>query len=391
MTSSKQPTDRASALPTDAIAPAWRPDGCGRIALVLQGGGALGAYQAGVYEALHEAGIEPDYLSGVSIGAINAAIIVGNARDKRIAKLRAFWERVTSRRPWLFAPEGDLFRKARNATSSLFTSVMGAPGFFEPRAINPWFAFPGAKDATSYYDTAPLRETLCDLIDFEQIQTCRHRLAVGAVNVRSGNFTYFDNGQAPIDVEHIMASSALPPAFPAVTIGTDQFWDGGVVSNTPLQHLLDGNGTQNTLAFQVDLFSARGPLPRSIGDVASRQKDIQYSSRTRFVTDSYKRLLDWKMRTLVLLERLPDNDLTDEDKALRDSLRALPSVTILQLIYQQRVYEGEARDYEFSTESMLDHWRSGLEDTRRTLRHKEWLAMPPRGVGLVSHDVHRDA
>lgn len=368
----------------------WRPDRCGRVALVLQGGGALGAYQAGVYEALHQAGVEPDWVSGVSIGAINSALIAGNPPERRMERLRTFWERITSRKVWLYTPEGDVFRQARNATAAFFAQTFGQPGFFKPRKVNPWLALPGAKDAISYYETDELRETLEELVDFDLINSRYVRFSVGAVNVRTGNFLFFDNKTTRIGPAHIMASGALPPAFPAVRIGTDYFWDGGIVSNTPLQHLLDEEELPNSLVFQVDLFSSSGTIPRSIGDVAARQKDIQYSSRTRFTTDAYRRLNGWKKTTLRMLERLPDHELTDEDRHLRDELRRLPEITILQLIYQQRLYEGEAKDYEFSRTSMFDHWASGLEDTRRTLDRKDWLTIPPDGTGIVAHDVHRE-
>lgn len=371
-------------------APEWRPQRCKRIALVLQGGGALGAYQAGVYEALHEAGLEPDWLAGVSIGAINSAIIAGNPREARLDKLRTFWNRITDRKVWLFTPDGDMFRQMRNATSSAVTMLLGQPGFFQPRPLSPWLSLPGAKDATSYYDTAPLRDTLEELVDFDRINDGTLRFAVGAVNVRSGNFLFFDNRSTTITADHVMASGALPPAFPAVKIGTDHFWDGGIVSNTPLAHVLNAEENLNTLVFQVDLFSASGTIPRSIQDVAARQKDIQYSSRTRYTTDSYKRLLGWKKATYKLLKRIPDSDLSDEDRQLRDQLAQLPEVTILQLIYQQKLYESEAKDYEFSRTSMLDHWRSGYEDTRRTLDRKDWIAIPPTGTGVVTHDIHRE-
>jgi predicted acylesterase/phospholipase RssA len=243
----------------------WRPERCDRIALVLQGGGALGAYQAGVYEALHEAGIEPDWVSGVSIGAINAAIIAGNRREQRLERLRVFWERITDRTIWHYTPDGDIYRKARNAASSLMTATQGQPGFFTPRKTNPWLAPAGAKDATSYYDTEPLRKTLLELVDFSLINDRRMRFSVGAVNVRSGNFLYFDNRDFTIEPEHVMASGALPPAFPMTQIGTDFYWDGGIVSNTPLQHVLEEDGNHNMLIFQVDLFSSRRAAARYSG------------------------------------------------------------------------------------------------------------------------------
>jgi NTE family protein len=368
----------------------WRPEHCDRIALVLQGGGALGAYQAGVYQALHEADIEPDWVSGVSIGAINSAIIAGNQRRFRLQRLRTFWERITERKVWSYTPDGDIYRLARNATSSWLTMVYGQPGFFSPRTPSPWLSPAGAKTATSYYDSAPLRETLEELVDFDLINERTMRFSVGATNVLSGNFIYFDNHDEEIGPEHVMASGALPPALPMIKIGTDHFWDGGIVSNTPLQHLLDHEGALNTLVFQVDLFSARGVLPRDIQDVLARHKDIMYSSRTRYTTDLYRRLHKWKTRLLKALEKVPTDLLTDEERGVYDYLAKLPQITILQLIYQQKAYEGHAKDYEFSGTSMREHWQSGYEDTKRTLKNREWMKMPEDGIGIVVHDVHRE-
>jgi len=367
----------------------WRPDRCDRIALVLQGGGALGAYQAGVYQALHEANIEPDWVSGVSIGAINAAIIAGNPPHCRLDRLRTFWERITDRKVWLYTPDGDIFRQARNATSSWLTVTQGQPGFFEPRVPGPWLTVAGAQDATSYYDSAPLRQTLLELVDFALLNSCRARFAVGAVNVLTGNFIYFDNGMEEIAPEHIMASGALPPALPMIKIGTDYYWDGGIVSNTPLQHLLDQEDRQNSLVFQVDLFSSRGVLPRDIKDVMARHKDIMYSSRTRYNTDVYRRLHNWKTKLYQALAKVSEDALSDDERRLRADLADLPEITILHLIYQQKAYEGHAKDYEFSGTSMREHWQSGYEDTKRTLRHKTWLEIPPEGAGVLVHDVHR--
>ena len=372
-----------------ALSHGWRPDRCERVALVLQGGGALGAYQAGVYQALHEANIEPDWVSGVSIGAINAAIIAGNPPHRRLDRLRTFWERITERKVWLHTPDGDIFRQARNATSSWLTVMQGQPGFFKPRSPGPWLTVTGAQDATSYYDSAPLRDTLLELVDFTLLNAVATRLAVGAVNVLSGNFIYFDNGSTEIEPEHIMASGALPPALPMVKIGTDYYWDGGIVSNTPLQHLLDQDDRYNTLVFQVDLFSSRGVLPRDIRDVMARHKDIMYSSRTRYNTDVYRRIHNWKTRLYQALSKVPEDQLSDDDRRLRDELADLPEITILHLIYQQKAYEGHAKDYEFSGTSMREHWQSGYEDTKRTLKQKQWLEIPPEGAGVVVHDVHR--
>src|SRR5271166_1958749 len=265
----------------------WRPEGCEQIALVLQGGGALGAYQAGVYQALHEEGLEPSWIAGVSIGSINGAIIAGNPPDLRLARLREFWEMITNRRVWYWSPDGDDPRKMRNAWSAWLTMSLGQPGFFKPHPMNPWFSPRGGKTATSFYDSSPLRESLMRLVDFDRLNSGEIRYAAGAVNVKKGNFAYFDNKPAEILPEHVMASAALPPGLPMIRIGTDFYWDGGIVSNTPLQHLLEHAGSDSMLVFQVDLFSARGPLPRDMPDVIGRLKDIQGSSRTRLVTDYY--------------------------------------------------------------------------------------------------------
>jgi len=369
----------------------WRPERCDRVALVLQGGGALGAYQAGVYQALHEAHIEPDWVCGVSIGAINSAIIAGNPPERRLERLRTFWDRITSRKIWHYTPDGDVFRKARNSASSFMTTTLGQPGFFVPHQSNPWLSAAGARTATSYYDTEPLRETLLELVDFDMINEKKIRFAVGAVNVLSGNFIYFDNAHDEIIPEHVMASGALPPALPMVKIGTDHFWDGGIVSNTPLQHLLDQEDSLNSLVFQVDLFSARGVLPRDIQDVMARQKDIMYSSRTRHNTDVYRKTHNLKVRLYKALSKVPDDQLSDEERKLKAEIGNLPEIAILQLIYQQKAYEGDSKDHEFSGTSMRVHWMSGHEDTKRTLKRRDWIKMPDEGMGIVIHDVHRES
>lgn len=385
---------RSPAVPeTPPVAPAerivgWRPERCGRVALVLQGGGALGAYQAGVYEALHERGIEPDWVTGVSIGAINAALIAGNPRERRLERLRAFWDRIT-RNDLVPVPDGDVFRRGRNMISAMVTTLIGQPGFFDPRPVNPWLSPVGAAGSTSFYDSTPLARTLRELVDFDMINRRCCRFAVGAVDVASGNFRYFDNAEEEITPAHVMASGALPPALPMVKIGTDYWWDGGIVSNTPLQHLLSHDGTVNSLVFQVDLFSARGPLPRSMEEVLGRHKDIVYSSRTRYTTDLYAQIHGLKKEIHQALASLPESALTEAQKKRRDELADLPEILILQLIYQKRAYENHANDYEFSAASMREHWQSGYDDTKATLEKKGWLDMPPQGAGVVTHDIHR--
>jgi NTE family protein len=361
-----------------------------RIALVFQGGGALGAYQGGVYTALDEAGCAPNWLSGVSIGAINAAIIAGNRPEDRLDRLRQFWNLVSGRKIWAYTPEGDHFRAMRNLTSAWMTVTMGQPGFFKPRGVNPWLNPIGASGATSYYDSEQLRDTLRGLIDFDLLNDGAKRLSVGAVNVRTGNFVYFDTLHDRIEPEHIMASGALPPALPAVKIEGEYYWDGGIVSNTPLQYLLDQTDSRSTLVFQVDLFSARGPLPRDMRDVMGRHKDIMYSSRTRYNTDVFTRLYGLKQQLRDTLSRLPAERRTQDEQRLLDELETLAPVNIIHLIYQQKSYEGHAKDYEFSGTSMREHWQAGYEDTRRTLKHRAWLVQPDAAEGVLVHDLHRE-
>jgi len=361
-----------------------------RVALVLQGGGALGAYQVGVYEALAEAGCEPNWISGVSIGAINSAIIAGNPPERRVAKLEEFWTTVSGRKIWAYTPEGDHFRDLRNHASALLTMGLGQPGFFKPRAVNPWLMPAGASGALSFYETDQLRHTLERLVNFDILNDGRRRLSVGAVNVRTGNFHYFDTARQRLGPEHIMASGALPPAFPAIKIEGEYYWDGGIVSNTPLQYLLDQDEQVSSLVFQVDLFSARGPLPRSMADVVARHKDIGYSSRTRQNTDTYRRVHNLKLKLVEVLKRLPQETLSEEELSLVKTYETASLVNVVHLIYQHKTYEGEAKDYDFSGTSMREHWESGYEDTLRTLRHPEWLVRSAVAGGVAVHDLHRE-
>jgi NTE family protein len=308
-----------------------------RVALVLQGGGALGAYQIGVYQALAEAGCEPSWISGVSIGAINSAIIAGNGPHNRLHNLEAFWNTISGRKIWPYTPQGDQFRDLRNKTSSLVTLLLGQPGFFKPRIPNPWLQLPGADGATSYYDSSELKSTLERLIDFDMLNDGRKRISVGAVNVRTGNFTYFDTKKQWIGPEHIMASAAIPPSLPAVKIDGEYYWDGGLVSNTPLQYLLEQYEHQCSLVFQVDLYSSRGELPRRMSDVITRQKEIQFSSRTRQNTDAFARTHSLKMRLVDALKRIPPELLQPEENELLAQSSKPAVVNIIHLIYQSRL------------------------------------------------------
>lgn len=375
--------------PLAPIEPLPRPEGVDRIGLVLQGGGALGAYQAGVYQALHEAGLEPDWVVGVSIGAINSAIIAGNRPEHRLQKLERFWLDITSRDPFTTWPAGDGPRRLRNAVSAVNATLFGQPGFFRPALGGGWFAPRGSRAATSLYDTSPLHATLEKLVDFDLINSRALRFAVGAVNVASANFAYFDNTEVEIAPEHIMASGALPPALPMVRIGHHFYWDGGLVSNTPLQHLLSNTSGENLLVFQVDLFSAQGTIPRDMADVLSRQKDIQYSSRTRIVTDYFLKTHQLRQDLRDALNMIPDEQLSEEQRRTKAELEHMSEINIIQLIYQQKAYEGDAKDYEFSRLSMKEHWRAGYYDTRNTLVHKDWLSVKSSDSAITTHDIHR--
>ena len=340
--------------------------------LVLQGGGALGAYQAGVYEALMATGHLPDWIAGISIGAINGAIIAGNPPEHRVARLRAFWERVSSQ--LLLGPigAGEQARSYYNDASAAFAVLFGLPGFFEPRLLPPWVYPPGAPQGLSYYDTAPLRQTLEEMVDFDLVNAGRVRLSVGAVNIRTGNFAYFDNAEQDIRPEHIMASAALPPGFPPVEVDGEHYWDGGLVSNTPLQYVLDETPRPDMVVFQVDLFSARGSLPRSIFDVSEREKDIRYSSRTRLNTDVARHEQALRRATHRLLAKLPAGLKDDADAKLLRQASCNAAVTIVHLIHRRKDYFTQSKDYEFSRHSIEEHWAAGGDDVQRTFRHKAW-------------------
>jgi NTE family protein len=368
------------------------------VALLLQGGGALGAYQGGVYEALAEADIHPNWIAGISIGAINAAIIAGNPPNSRVDRLREFWTHVTSSAPWDWSgnPFGDLarsddMRNLLNQMSANFAVAGGATGFFSARAVMPWLQPGGTLGATSFYDTGDLKRTLERLVDFDRINAGMTRFSAGAVNVRTGNFVYFDSTTHTIRPEHVMASGALPPGFPAVEIEGEPYWDGGLVSNTPLQWVIENDPRRkDTLAFQVDLWSAQGQPPRNMAEVATRQKEVQFSSRTRASTDQFKNVHRVQRAIAALLRRLPGDIEENDDLKILKSVASDKVYNIIQLIYRARNYEGHSKDYEFSRLSMQDHWRAGYHDALRTLRHPEVLARPASLDGVFTFDLERD-
>ena len=366
-----------------------------RVALILQGGGALGAYQAGVYQALAEANLHPDWVAGISIGAINSALIAGNPPEKRVERLRTFWETVSAQPfglPFLTALEGwdELTHSLINHVSSVAALIGGAPGFFQPR-VPPPFLYPnGTPEALSYYDVAPLRGTLEALVDFDRINADAMRFSVGAVNVRTGNFVYFDNTTHQICPEHVMASGSLPPGFPPTEIEGECYWDGGLVSNTPLDWVLESRPGRDTLAFQIDLWSARGQYPRNLLEADTRQKEIRYSSRTRLATNQFKKKQILRRAAAKLLAKLP-KELQQTPEAEMLALEADEKVyNLIQLIYRARLYEGNSKDYEFSRRTMEEHWRSGYNDAVRTLRHPEVLQRPKGLDGVFTFDLAVD-
>jgi NTE family protein len=356
--------------------------------LVLQGGGALGAYQAGAYEALAEKGYMPDWVAGISIGAINGAIIAGNPPDRRVARLRRFWERVSSGLQAIPLSSQRQVRNVFNDASSLLGLMGGAPGFFTPRPMPPLFAPAQTPGDIGYYSTAPLAATLAELVDFQFLKSGPTRLSVGAVNVRSGNFAYFDSRRQDIAAAHVMASGALPPGLPPVEINGEFYWDGGVVSNTPLQYVLDEPATAPALnIFQVDLFSARGTLPETVLDAVEREKEIRYSSRTRFNTDVMRHRVTVHHALKRLLAKLPEELRNDPDAQLLARRPVEPDVSVVHLIYRARAYEGHARDYEFSRVSVEEHWEQGARDVRATLDKEAWTRRSRAATGMRTYDL----
>lgn len=371
-----------------------------RIALMLQGGGALGAYQGGVYQALAEAGIHPTWVAGISIGSLNAAIIAGNAPESRVDALRAFWDYITSASRVdplgdfaRLVVGGDAGRRLADQMSAGSALVSGITGFFKPRIPPPAFQPAGSSGALSYYDTSSLLGTLERFVDFDRINAGGMRLSAGAVNVRTGNFIYFDSTTRKIGPEHIMASAALPPGFPPIEIEGEHYWDGGLVSNTPLQWVLQFGPREDTLAFEVDLWSSQGRFPRSIMEVATREKEIQFSSRTRDNTDRFGEVQRIRHSVARLIAQLPPKMRDNADVKSLNAYADRKVYNIVHLIYRTKRYEGDSKDYEFSQSSMNDHWKAGYYDTVRTLRHPEILKKPdnPDGLAIFDFATHETA
>ncbi|MDO7840819.1 patatin-like phospholipase family protein [Sphingomonas immobilis] len=343
------------------------------VALVLQGGGALGSFQAGVIEGLEAAAIEVDWVAGISIGAANAAIVAGNPPEKRVAQLRAFWALLTSGLPSFPIYPDDRIREFLHEWSAGVVMAAGVPGFFRPRLLSPLFAIPGSAEALSFYDTSQFAETLDSFIDWDLLNSGKVRLSVGAVDIESGNFRFFDTTAERIDVRHIMASGALPPGLPPVEIGGKLWWDGGLVSNTPLSHVLD-NQFAEMLVFQVDLFSSAADRPKTIMDVMAREKEIRFSSRTRQISDQLLRVRKDKELARKVLAKLPPEALGDPDVVAFTARVQEEAVNLVQLIYRANAWEGGSRDFEFSARTMNEHWHAGLQAVRETMANAQLVA-----------------
>ena len=359
--------------------------------LVLQGGGALGAYQAGVFESLGKVYREPNWVAGISIGAINAALIAGNPASARVDKLREFWNLVSSALPAPPIAATPRAREGLNEASAGQVMLFGVPGFFKPRFPPAPFQLRGSPEAISYYDTAPLRATLESLVDFDRINAGAVRLSVGAVNVRTGNFEYFDSSKQTIDARHIMASGALPPGFAPVEIDGEHYWDGGLVSNTPLQYVLDQPGKRRRVVFQVDLFAATGALPTTLPEVTEREKDIRFSSRTRMNTTNELDRQVIAQAAKRLLAKLPPEWHDDPDLRALSRVRSASAVDVVHLIYRSKHYETQSKDYEFSRLSMQEHWDSGRADMAHTLHEPRWVHRERSATGVRVFDLTSDS
>ncbi len=363
--------------------------GPGQIVLVFQGGGALGAYQAGVYQALHEAGIEPDWIIGTSIGAINASLIAGNTPDRRLSRLREFWDRVAHKAVW----SGSAAWPQMCQTLSYWnTLAYGIQGFFQPNPMAFWgtHVLLGA-DKAGYYTTAPLEATLGDLVDFSLVNRCQPRLTVGAAHVRTSQMKYFDSREMEIGVRHIMASGALPPAFPAVRVDGELYWDGGILSNTPTEVIFDDNPRRSSLIFAVHMWNPIGPEPETMWEVMHRQKDIQYSSRV--ATHIARQLQSHRLRHVIkeLLAYIPEDVRNSDEVRELAGWGCLTRMHVVRLLAPRLANEDHTKDVDFSPSGIAKRWEAGLADTRRAIERKPWQGDFDPLEGVILHEHTGDA
>ena len=363
-----------------------------RIVLVLQGGGALGAYQAGVYQALHEHNLVPDWIVGTSIGAINAALIAGNEQANRLQQVKAFWDRVAHPDSVDMSLVSDSMRRSNIWFNTVDTVMRGAPGFFSPR----WFSgFPYGMqvppEQASFYDTAELKETLKELVDFDYLNAPGGmRLTVNAVNVRSGELASFDSIHGDLCPDHIRASGSLPPAFGPVRIEGELYWDGGLYSNTPLESVLAELPSGDTICFMVDLWSAEGPEPVTLDEVYTRQKDVTYASRSSRHIADYIQTHTMQRKLRQMYARLPQGSRTEEDERELLALGCDATLHIVRLPYAGRDWHTAAKDVNFSKGSIEWRWNQGYRDAMRALDHAGWLQHVSENTAVVVHELPPD-
>jgi NTE family protein len=356
-----------------------------QIVLVLQGGGALGAYQAGVYQGLCEGGVVPDWVIGTSIGAINGAIIAGNPTETRLAKLQDFWASLASRRAFDEAWSAFFFG---GLLANMTTIAQGVPGFFQVNTHAPWgIHFPVGLERASFYTTEPLRRRLAELVDFAHLNGKHTRLTVGAVSVRTGEMRYFDTRSMDLEVAHIMASGALPPAFPAIRIGDDAYWDGGIYSNTPIEAVLDDNPRRDSLIFSVNMWQPHGAEPSSIWQVLSRQKDIQYASRGKSHVARQEQI--HRLRHVVRELGLCLTDEQRADPAVRELLGygCRTTMHLVRLLSPRLDREDHTKDIDFTRAGIRTRWHAGYEHAKRVLAEKPWEAEIDPLQGVVVHET----
>ena len=357
------------------------PDITGQIVLVFQGGGALGAYQAGVYQALHDGKVKPDWVIGTSIGAINGAIIAGNPPENRIARLTQFWNGVA--RPGVGA--ASWLPGLANWLRDLAVVTQGVPSFFTPQ-LESWAGIQarGRSGHAAFYSTGPLRETLSSLVDFDYLNRKTTRLTVGTVNVRSGRMRYFTNRDALLDVEHVMASAAFPPGFPSVQLEGESYWDGGIYSNTPLEAVLDDRPRRDSVIFSVQLWPSNGPEPESILQVMSRQRDIQYSSRAESHLDRQKQIHRLRHVIRELGQYIPKEK--RDAPEVQDLLDWGCGTTMQVLELDAPAFDNDDlnRDIDFSSNGIKRRWLAGYEDTARLLKRAPWRETldPMEGISV---------
>lgn len=356
-----------------------------QVVLVLQGGGALGAYQAGVYQALHEAGIEPDWVIGTSIGAINASLIAGNEPADRLDRLKEFWRRV-QHGPFHQAMSSVPF--FGNLAANWLTMAGGIGDFFKPHPM----AFAGVHmplgtEAAAYYSTAPLEATLGGLVNFDRINRGDTRLTVGAANVRTSEMRYFDSRRMPLSARHVMASGALPPAFPAIRIDGELYWDGGILSNTPVEAVFDDDPRRNSLVFAVHIWNPHGTEPETIWQVMNRQKDIQYSSRAVSHVARQKQLHRLRHVVSELVKRLPENE--RQSNVVRDLAEygCLTRMHVVRLLAPPIDGEDHMKDIDFSSARICARWEAGLADTRSVIAKAPWQGEFDPIEGVILHEA----